>query len=127
MKKIVSVDNLKKEVFTVEIEDNKILSVKNHLGYLPGTHWPQVLMPKEEISSDINLSDLLERHLHILFRETKALMEQSSRGKLDRDAAHSMRENLKLILDLLKKEKEILQGFTGEDLKKAKELVNAKT
>lgn len=120
-KKIVEVDS-SRFVFTIEVVNNQILSVKTSSGYLPKHLWPQCFLPKqvaveEETYSGVNLGDLLEKHLNVFYRETRSLLERSSHGKLDKDSAHSMRENIKLLLDLKKKEKELLDELTIDELK----------
>ncbi len=70
-------------------------------------------------AADINLSNLMDKHLLLLYRETKALMIESAKGnKLSKDSALAMRENLKLIMDLKKKEKDMLDNLSDEELSK---------
>lgn len=75
--------------------------------------------PKDPIPSEINLSDLLDKHLLVLYRETRTLLQDTSGGEpLSKDRAHSMRENIKLLMDLIKKEKELLSSIPKEELDK---------
>lgn len=84
--------------------------------YVPSQPASKVADP---IPSDINLSDLLNKHLLILYRETRSLLEETATGKsLSKDRAHSMRENIKLLMDLIKKEKQLLESLPEEELKK---------
>lgn len=66
---------------------------------------------------DISLDKLLNNCLVLLDREIKELRKESVLGKLSKDSAHSLRENAKLILDLKKKEKELLDGMSEEELR----------
>lgn len=68
--------------------------------------------------SDISLDDLLDKHLLILFRETKNLLMESSSGKLNKDNSQCMRDNIKLLIELKKKEKELLDALSDEDLER---------
>jgi|SRR5579859_6734086 len=71
-------------------------------------------------ASDISLDDLMDKHLLLLYRETRMLLEESSGGKLSKDSANSMRENMKLIVELKKKEKELLDNLSNEELEELK-------
>lgn len=101
------------------------VSVKDSSGaYLPSHSSPppkktRIRRPKEPLPSDINLTDLIDKNLLILFRETQKLMRESGTLELlPKDSAHSVRENLKLLVELRKKEKEILDTMTDEDIEK---------
>jgi hypothetical protein len=60
---------------------------------------------------------MLNNHMLLLFRETRALVTESKEnGRLTKDSAESMRRNLQLIMDLRKKEKELLETLTDEEL-----------
>lgn len=90
--------------------------------------------PKTEIKdppkSDINLNDLLDSHLLLLYRQTRALLIASAQnGLLGKDESHCMRENLKLIMELKKKEKELLDELSDEEIERLIEakLNNGKT
>lgn len=67
---------------------------------------------------DINLDSLLNRHLQLLYLETRQLEAEARAGKLPKDSAYAMRENLKLIMELKKKEKELLDNLTDDDITK---------
>lgn len=69
--------------------------------------------------SDISLNDLMDKHLLLLYRETKMLLQESSKGaKLSKESALCVRENLKLLMELKKKEKELLDTASDAELKK---------
>jgi len=75
--------------------------------------------PQDPIPSEINLSELLDKHLLVLYRETRSLLQETAHGDpLTKDRAHSMRENIKLLMDLIKKEKELLSSLPKEELDK---------
>lgn len=105
-----------------KIIDGKIISQKDDNGaYLPSGLVPPTKAKRirEPSPSGINLSSLMDKHLLLLYRETKHLLtESASGGKLSKDSSYAMRENLKLIMDLKKKEKELLDNLSNEDLAK---------
>lgn len=69
--------------------------------------------------SQISLGELMDKHLLLLYRETRALlMESGNGGRLSKDSATMMRENLKLIVELRKKEKELLDQLSDDEIKK---------
>ena len=67
---------------------------------------------------DLSLDSFMEKYLHLLHRETKALFLEAAQGKLSRDSSQSMRDNLKLIMELKKQEKQLLDNLTDDELKK---------
>lgn len=70
--------------------------------------------------SDISLDDLLQKHLLLLYRETRVLLEQSMESSgLNKDDSLKMRENARLIMELKKRQKELLDDMSDEDLEKA--------
>lgn len=74
--------------------------------------------PETDIKvTDISLDDLIGKYYLILHRETKNLLIESAAGKLDKDSSQCMRDNIKLLLELKKKEKELLESLTDEELK----------
>ncbi len=73
---------------------------------------------KESETIDFSLDGFLEKYLLILHRETKNLLEESKIGKLDKDSSQCVRDNLKLIMELKKQEKAVLDNLTDEELKK---------
>jgi len=86
---------------------------------------PKAKRFREPIASEISLNELMDKHLLLLFRETKMLLEESSKGqKLSKDSAHSMRENLKMIVDLKRKERELLDTLSTDELTKLAEKQN---
>lgn len=72
---------------------------------------------KEASSGDPDLDNLLSKCLTILDREVRHLMLLSL-DKLSKDNAHSLREHTKLIMDLKKREKELLEDMPDEDLER---------
>jgi len=61
----------------------------------------------------------MDSHLLLLFRETRALLIESAKGeKLSKDSSQAMRENMKLIMELKKKEKELLETLTDDEIAK---------
>jgi len=108
---------------TRKVVDGTQVSVKDERGaYVPSHLAPRKRRPKkprEPKASEVNLKDLIDKNLLILYRETRKLMVLSaSDGLLGKDSAHSVRENLKLMVDLKKKEKEVLDEMSDEDIKK---------
>ena len=99
--------------------DGGMVSVKDENGsYLPSHSMPAKPEIKDPLKSDISLTDLMDSHLLLLYRETRALLlESATGGKLNKDSALSMRENLKLIMELRKKEKELLESMSDEEIK----------
>lgn len=84
-----------------------------------GMYLPSDPPPKDPLPSEINLVDLLDKHLLILYRETRTLLELTSQGRpLGKDYAYSMRENIKLLLELIKKEKDLLNSLSKEEIEK---------
>ena len=75
-------------------------------------------LSSEPIAADISLDDLIGKSLLILYRETRALLEESSAGKLSKDSAVCVRDNLKLLKELKEKEKSVLDNLTDEELEK---------
>lgn len=67
--------------------------------------------------SDISLDELLGKSLLILYREIRSLTEESTKGKLCKDSAQSLRDYIKLMNELKDKEKELLENLTNEQLK----------
>lgn len=72
---------------------------------------------KEEPKADADLDNLLSKCLIILDREVRHLM-MLSMEKLNKDNAHSLREHTKLIMDLKKREKELLDDLPEGELEK---------
>lgn len=65
----------------------------------------------------VSLDDLLARCLLILWREVRNLHEQSHGGnKLTKEQSLELRENVKLLMDMKKKEKDLLDGLTDDEL-----------
>ncbi len=66
---------------------------------------------------DVSLDDLLSRCLITLWRQVYALQEASSGGgKLTPAQALELRENTKLLMDLKKREKDLLDKMSDEEL-----------
>lgn len=86
--------------------------------YLPPEGAPRSETPSDPLPKDINLDDLISKHLLILYRETRSLMVESASGKLSKDSAISMRDNMRLLFELKKKERELLDNLTDEDIVK---------
>lgn len=109
-------------IYTVSVILDKIVAVRDDTGVLPAQKWPSIFVPFPVVApitpNTVGLDDLLEKNLVILYRETRQLLELSARGILGKDNAHSVRENLKLIVDLKKKETDLLTTMTDEDLAK---------
>jgi hypothetical protein len=105
-----------------KIITNNTIQQKDENGiYLP----PVMVSPpkkkrvRDPKPADISLSDLMDKYLLLLYRETKHLLRESvSDGKLSKDSSHCMRENVRLIIDLKKKEKELLDSLSAEELDK---------
>ena len=98
-----------------------LIGVKDENGIYQTVKVPEPEKPKkfrDPKASEISLDDLMEKHLTLLYRETRNLLMESSEGKLGKDSAHSMRENMKLIVELKKKEKEVLSDMSVEELEK---------
>lgn len=66
--------------------------------------------------SDVDLKELLGKTRTILQREIKNLMSLSSKGLLDRDSSYSLVNYIKLLKDLIKDEKALLDDMTDEEL-----------
>lgn len=66
---------------------------------------------------DISLDDLLSRCLRTLWREVR-LLEMATHGgaKLTPIQADQLRDNTKLLMDLKKREKDLLDGLSDEEL-----------
>lgn len=80
---------------------------------------PALKRYKDPKAADISLKDLIDKHLLLMYRETKALLTESSTGaKLSKDSALCVRDNLKLLMELKKKEKDVLDALSDEDLQK---------
>lgn len=76
--------------------------------------------PTDPPISGISLDDLLGKHLLLLYRETRSLMMESANGeKLSKESAQCLRDNLKLLLELKMREKDILEDLSDEELEKA--------
>lgn len=90
--------------------------VKDENGIFHSTEKVKAIVSEDIKMSDISLDDLLEKHLLVLYRETKSLLTESVHGKLSKDSSNCMRDNIKLLMDLKKKEKEILDNLSEEDL-----------
>lgn len=75
--------------------------------------------PQDPLVKDISLDDLLGKHLLLLYRETRSLLQESARGeKLSRESAQCLRDNLKLLLELKENEKKLLEDLSDEELEK---------
>ncbi len=82
---------------------------------------PEPPAPKPPYSEpalgDVTLDDLLARCIRILRREVKNLEESSSGGsKLSKDQSNELRENVKLLMELKKREKELLDALSDDEL-----------
>ena len=67
----------------------------------------------------ISLDWLIGRHILMIYRETRTLLENCSGGrKLCKEDAQCLRDNLKLLLELKDREKDLLEGFEDAELEK---------
>lgn len=72
----------------------------------------------EPMRHDVSLDDLLSRCLLVLWREVYNLQEASSGGhKLNEEQAKELRENTRLLMELKRKEKDLLDGLSDDELK----------
>lgn len=106
---------------TKKIVRNDLVNVLDENGRFVPSHQVPPEEPAEKPhlpdGRNVSLTDLLEKNLALLYQETRYLMEESrSQGKLSKDSAYAMRENMKLIMDLKKKERELLDALTVEEL-----------
>lgn len=105
------------------IRDGKVVGVQDESGaFLPPHMIPKETAkrgPKDPPKADINLDNLLDSYMLILFRETRSLLVATSKGgKLTKDDAQSMRDNMKLVMELKKKERELLDSLTDTDIQR---------
>lgn len=71
----------------------------------------------EPLRHDVSLDDLLSRCMLVLWREVYNLQEATSGGsKLTKEQALELRENTRLLMELKKKEKDLLDGLSDEEL-----------
>lgn len=71
----------------------------------------------EPLRHDIDLDDLISRCRLVLWREVHNLQIASAGGaKLTKDQAIELRENMKLLVELKKKEKDYLDSLPDEEL-----------
>lgn len=70
----------------------------------------------EPNSKDISYEELVDKSTLILYRETRQLLLESSKGKLCKDSAQCLRDNLKLLLELQEIERKALKGMTDEEI-----------
>jgi hypothetical protein len=80
---------------------------------------PQEEAARDPSPKDIILDDMMDNHMLLLFRETRALvMESKMEGRLSKESAYAMRENLKLLCVLKKAEKDLLEVLPNKELDK---------
>lgn len=71
---------------------------------------------KDPAIADISIDDLLGKSLLILYRETRHLLGSSKDNKLSKDDAACVRDNIKLLQELKKREQEVLDELSDEEL-----------
>lgn len=71
---------------------------------------------KDPAIADISIDDLLGKSLLILYRETRHLLGSSKEKKLSKDDAACVRDNIKLLQELKKREQEVLDELSDEEL-----------
>lgn len=74
--------------------------------------------PSDPKVSDISLDDLIGKHLLIIYRDTRQLLIESVTGKLSKESSQCLRDNLKLLLELKDREKDIFEDIPEEELRK---------
>jgi hypothetical protein len=73
---------------------------------------------------DISVDRLIDDGLLVLHREIHQLKLLSAKGKLEASAARDLRDHVKLLFDLKKREEDSLIGVTDEEIEaKAKEII----
>lgn len=73
----------------------------------------RIRVPK---ANEISLTDLVNKHLLLLYRETRHLLVESTTGKLSKDSSTAMRENIRLLMEMKKKEKDLLDTLSNDEL-----------
>lgn len=71
----------------------------------------------EQIPDDGDIATLLNKTILILNREIKHLMGESAHGKLNTGSARDLVNYTKLLSELHKEEKELMDNLTDEDLR----------
>ncbi len=77
-----------------------------------------------ELDKEVDLQTLVKSSLSILNREIKALVFESSKGKLSKGSATDLVSYIKLLNELHDKEQELLENLSEDDLK---DILNGKT
>lgn len=96
---------------TRSIPPNQGGSTKDGNGaYLP----PQPALPPEQPPSDIDLKDVLDRQLLILWRVTQQLARASA-TELSKDQIQSLATCIKITMELKAKENELLERLSPEE------------
>lgn len=81
---------------------------------------PQAQTPSvdtQSVSTEIDLKELLDKCRLILQREIRNLSSESTEGRLSKDASQSLVNYIKLLQDLIKKENELFDSMTDEQIK----------
>lgn len=66
----------------------------------------------------LSIDDMLEDSILILSREIKNLRQESSLGLLSRDSSNALTGYIKLLKELKREEKELLDNLSDEELEK---------
>lgn len=77
---------------------------------------PEAPKPESPLPSDVDIAELLEKTLGILYREVRSLMTESARGKLHKDSAATLVQYIKTLKELREDELELLGKMTKEEL-----------
>lgn len=102
MRRIAKIDPKKAEIIEQALKDDA----------------PDSAPTSDPKPSDIDLDDLLDKQTLILYRETKNLLIESSKGLLSPAASGSLERVMKLTAELRKRQKELLENLSDEELEK---------
>lgn len=81
----------------------------------PIDYTPKVIVPDPAIA-DISVDRLIDDGLLVLYREIHQLKLLSAKGKLEPNDARDLRDHIKLLFDLKKREEDSLAGVTDDEI-----------
>lgn len=97
------------------IKEKAIFGLKDETGAYVKEDKPEI--QKDPPTSDISSDDLLSKQLLIIYRQTRALLEESTLGLLSKDSQTALVQLVNMTFEFKKKERELLDNMSDEQIK----------